>query len=244
MYEGYYGIDKAYKIVQTILNENHYGTLSPTRFNVLAYKAQQSVFSEAINFIKKLRYKELRRGAGLDKVRLYKEAIHQLYESNVVLETSSISVLDSTKNVFYKESDIAYVDDAICKNINGEWRRLEIVPVNSNIGFSGHMLSPTQAYPIAIDTGDYYEPVPNDVTNMRLSYYRKPGAPKWTYVTSNNQPVFNPSDSNIKDFEVGEELLDDMILDILQSAGMHLQRQDVVQYSQNKESYTDKQEMQ
>lgn len=246
MYVGYEGIDKAYKIVQTILNENHYGTLTPTRFNVLAHKAQTKVFSEAINFIKNLRFKDLRRRVDQDKVKLYQEAIAPLFVRDKSLTDDTENVFGEEKTIFLKENDIAYVEGALCKNTNGMVRELEIVPINSDVGMTSHPMSPTQAYPIAIDQGDSYEILPETIDNMRLYYYRYPKAPKWTYaaITSDNHPVFNASDSNFQDFEIGVELLDDIILDILQGAGVHLQRQDVVQYSQNEESYSDKQEMQ
>ena len=240
---GGYAIDKCYKIVQTILNENHYGTLSPARFNLLAFYAQQSIFSEAINFIKKTKMKDSRRRADKDFLKLYQEALAGLYIRDKELTEETEDVFGETRIVYLKENDIAYVDSVICLNSDGSIREAEVVHINSDIGLTGHLMSPTEAFPIAIDKRDKYEVLPDTISSVYLYYYRYPKAPKWTYINSNNQPVFSVTD-NLQDFELGVELLDDIILHILQMAGVHLKRADVVQYTENEEAYKDKQELQ
>ena len=218
-----------------ILNKNNYGYIPPMDFNLFAKQAQleamEDFFYKHNQFIAKMNAK-MSNSDYSDISQRLKEVIEIFSE---VAPLSNIS-----DNEFTKPSDVYLLDE-----VRYGGNEVEKV-TNSKILklLSSNLTAPTTQYPAYTLVGNKIVVYPENITsNISCHYIRHPKDPKWTYINSNNQPVFSVTD-NLQDFELGVELLDDIILHILQMAGVHLKRADVVQYTENEEAYKDKQELQ
>jgi hypothetical protein len=77
---------------------------------------------------------------------------------------------------------------------------------------------------------------------VAADYIRYPKAPKWTFISvGTNDPLFNPSALDYQDFELPESDMNNLIVKILQYAGLSIREVDVVQVAKQEEMQ-DKQE--
>ena len=66
-------------------------------------------------------------------------------------------------------------------------------------------------------------------TNVTSQYLRYPRDPQWTYLVDGfGDPFFNPSDSNYVDFELPLDDFANLVIKILEYAGISIREQDVV----------------
>jgi len=82
----------------------------------------------------------------------------------------------------------------------------------------------------------------NSTGSVDATYIRYPKDPKWTYETlANGSPVFDQTQPDYQDFEVGQDEEPRLVTRILQYAGLSIREADVVNYTNGKEM-TDKAE--
>tara|TARA_Y100001980_G_C14553610_1_gene339125 strand:- start:1306 stop:2277 length:972 start_codon:yes stop_codon:yes gene_type:complete len=68
-------------------------------------------------------------------------------------------------------------------------------------------------------------------------YFRYPKDPNWTYVTlTGGEPVFNQSDPDYQDFEIPLDDQDNLIMKILQYAGVTIREPEVYQFATGEET--------
>jgi hypothetical protein len=68
-------------------------------------------------------------------------------------------------------------------------------------------------------------------------YFRYPKDPNWTYVTlTGGEPVFNQSDPDYQDFEIPLDDQDNLIMKILQYAGVTIREPEVYQFGLGEEN--------
>ncbi len=70
---------------------------------------------------------------------------------------------------------------------------------------------------------------PNTITsNVKVHYLRYPKEPKWTYTSIGGDPLFNPSAIDYQDFEMPLSDFSDLVVKILQYAGVSIREQEVM----------------
>ena len=73
---------------------------------------------------------------------------------------------------------------------------------------------------------------------VRMSYFRYPKPPKWTYISlSGGEPAFDQSQSDYQDFELPNEDEYKLAMKILQYCGISIREQQVVQYAMAQEQH-------
>ncbi len=79
---------------------------------------------------------------------------------------------------------------------------------------------------------------------MVCQYIRYPRPPRWTYVNLGGagEPVFDQTQPDYQDFELFEDDTNDLIIKILQYAGVSIREASVVQYASSQESTEEQQE--
>jgi hypothetical protein len=67
-----------------------------------------------------------------------------------------------------------------------------------------------------------------DIDNVTAHYIRYPKEPKWTYNSVGGDPLFNPSALDYQDFELPMSDFSDLVVKILQYAGVSIREQEVI----------------
>jgi len=209
-------INFIYQTVQTILNKNSIGVLSPERFNVLAPMAQITVVSNYINeYRNALNKKRINRG-GID--------VHELETAiarYLVPVTLTVTAGKTTfpEDLSFLPNDFLFVDGSVVPEI----------PIGSYAAYTTGIVAPSLTYPQCKIFGTEIHLFPTAIAEVELHYYRRPIPPKWTYEVVGTDAVFNPSASDYADIDVYENWVSDVILNILELAGLHLRDQLTVQ---------------
>jgi hypothetical protein len=70
---------------------------------------------------------------------------------------------------------------------------------------------------------------PTSITaNITSQYLRYPKDPQWTYTSPSGDPLFDPSSSTYQDFELPLDDFANLVIKILEYAGISIREQEVV----------------
>jgi hypothetical protein len=102
--------------------------------------------------------------------------------------------------------------------------------VNSNL------TAPTAAYPvytmdqsgIIVYPTTIAPPPPYTSTSITAQYLRYPKDPQWTYTSPSGDPLFDPSSSTYQDFELPLDDFANLVIKILEYAGISIRESEVV----------------
>ena len=101
------------------------------------------------------------------------------------------------------------------------------------------LTAPTTMFPAYTIDGDLITIYPNTITEpgqVKAQYIRYPKDPKWTYSTlANGEPVFNSALADYQDFELAVDDQVDLVIKILQYAGMSIREVQAVQFAKAEE---------
>jgi hypothetical protein len=100
--------------------------------------------------------------------------------------------------------------------------------------------SPSVNYPAYTQTSDSITFYPSSIINLPLqveaTYFRYPKVPKWTFTSlANGEPVFNQSQPDYQDFEIGEQNETSLVVKILQYCGISIRETLVAQFGKQEE---------
>lgn len=102
--------------------------------------------------------------------------------------------------------------------------------------------APNLLFPAYTTEGASMDVFPEDVNSIgrvMSQYIRYPKDPNWTYISLiNGEPSFDPSQPDFQDFELALDSEADLIMKILQYAGVSIREADVYQFSDKEETET------
>ena len=78
-------------------------------------------------------------------------------------------------------------------------------------------------------------PHPEDGDRVLVSYIKKPTTPHWTYVVSGSNALFNPSSTSMNHFSLHESEENNLVIKILQLAGISIKDYSLVQAANQEE---------
>jgi len=101
--------------------------------------------------------------------------------------------------------------------------------------------SPSVNYPAYTQTSDTITVYPASIINLpsqvEATYFRYPKNPKWTYISlANGEPVFDQSQLDYQDFEVGFQNEVGLIIKILEYCGITIREGQVYQFAKQEET--------
>ena len=106
--------------------------------------------------------------------------------------------------------------------------------------------SPSATYPSYTSEEATLQVYPNNISTagrIIAQYYRYPKSPNWTYIElTNGEPIFNQSDSQYQDFEIPLDDENNLIMKILQYAGVSIREPEVFNFASNQEGKENQQE--
>lgn len=103
------------------------------------------------------------------------------------------------------------------------------------------LTAPSINYPAYTQTSDTVSLYPSSIINLPLqieaTYFRYPKNPKWTYTSlSSGEPVFDQSQPDYQDFEIGDQNEDLLVVKILQYCGISIREIVVAQFGKQEET--------
>lgn len=216
--------------VLSIISKDNRGFITPLEFNQFAKQAQLEIFGQYVynysNAINK------------QNARMHGEGYTDI-PKNMVEVIDSFSVFTGlTYNIGTSKFDLPldyYFLEKVMYNNNTEVEKVShrkiLNLVNSNL------TAPTAAYPVyTMDESGILVYPTSITTNVTTQYLRYPRDPQWTYnSTANGDPFFNPNDPNYVDFELPLDDFANLVIKILEYAGISIREQDVVSAAKSEE---------
>ena len=229
-------INKVYKAVLVVLEQEKRGVLTPNEFNKIATQAQQEIFTQYFDDLNQLlgmpqtslAYAD--RMALLDeKISIFKKNENVVLTNNVAIPTQAVQELGS---VIYN-SPTTGVPGREAQRI----QQYELFTTNQS-----PLTAPTEFYPVYIYEGNKITMHPDNLTGnnttdkvIQLNYLYFPADPKWGFDvdTELGHYVYNELDS--QDFEIHKSDQPLLIDKILGYAGVMTKDQFVMSLANGKE---------
>jgi hypothetical protein len=108
------------------------------------------------------------------------------------------------------------------------------------------LTAPNLTYPAYTQNGDFAETYPdtiNGIGQLVSQYIRFPFIPKWTFVDLvNGEPAFNEGAADYQDFELPNDDEVNLVMKILQYAGMSIREVQAVQFAATSEQQSEQEE--
>lgn len=223
-------IDNVYKTVLNILNKENRGYIVPREFNTLANQAQNEIFegyfsSRNYAVTNDSDYSDIRKNIE-EKISGFEN------EETVSSGTFSNAEGNSTTSYFAYPSNFYRLSNISVSGIPAEEASSKrILYINRS-----PLTKPTTKTPVYVrhEGGVVIYPT-TGVTDILLSYIRKPAEPKWVGGTTAGQVVANTSAAGYQNFELHTSEFHELVVKILSYAGVIIRAADVTQVAAAKE---------
>jgi hypothetical protein len=218
-------INEVRNTVLSILAKDNRGYVTPFEFNLYAKQAQLEVFERYIYLYSNAIIKQNQRAHGEG----YTDVPKKLAE---VLDTFyKVGSLTYTAPNFVAPTDSYFIQKLVLNN-----KEIEKVSHQKALYLlDSNLTAPSVAYPVyTLNDGvssarANFTVYPNTITsNVKVHYLRYPKEPKWTYTSIGGDPLFNPSAIDYQDFEMPLSDFSDLVVKILQYAGVSIREQEVM----------------
>ena len=228
-------INNVRNTVLTILSKDNRGYLTPAEFNLLADQAQKEIFENYIYQYSTAIAKQNTRlhGSG------YSDVPKKISEVIDMFMVPDQALTYSAPN-FAKPADCFKIENII---YNDTTEVDYITKQDARVITSSKLTKPSVTFPVYTLDEDGVKVFPNTITsNISADYIRYPKTPKWTWVSlSAGEPVFNQSALDYQDFELPLSDENNLVVKILQYAGLTIRESEIVQAAKAEE-IQDKQE--
>lgn len=239
-------IDSVRNTVLAVLNKHNFGYLTPSDFNLYAKQAQLDIFKGYLKEYNDNILDENLRKSGTDyaDIRNKTEAdIEKFFTINDLKLNSGNkfylpSLTTTGDDLFKLNKVICYDTTTNPRTYKGEAEKVthgKITMLNASL-----LTSPNTIFPAYVIEGDSISVYPStsfvSEHSVEGHYIRMPKAPKWTYVTlSNGEAMFDQTQPDYQDFEVGSDDETMLVIKILQYAGMEIREREIYTVSKREE---------
>ena len=238
-------INSVRNTVLSIISKDNRGYITPEEFNLFAKQAQIDIFesyfyrySDAIN-----KQNSKLHGSGYTDIGFKLSEVIDRFVSNSVLAYNGASqtfFAPGENPALPNEVPYYRIDRVIYNN------SVEVEKVDRHIALNllnSLDTQPSVLYPVYVLNNQGLKIYPTIITtNVFVDYIRYPKDPKWTYTSlSAGEPLFNQGATDYQDFELPLNDESNLIVKILELAGISIREQDIVQIAKQDE-IQDKQE--
>jgi hypothetical protein len=213
-------INDIYNITRFILNKESRGYITPLQFNSFAKQAQQEIVDGYFYDYNKASVSRVGRVNDKQILRKTRENM------DVFISQPTTLTYDSVNGVFNQPTDMYTTINLTYNDREVELLDRDKLSYHLQDDLSGNSVF----YPTYIKYGPTYKVFPSTiVSGVKLTYFRTPKDPNWTYTIVNDNPIFNSSLPGYQDLEIGFDDKFEIIIKILKYAGLNIREADVVQ---------------
>ena len=218
-------IDTVYKTLQTIVNKEQDGYVSPEEFNQLAKQVQDKIFR---NYFEDYNRDQNKENRGLTNTGYGNLVSNQTEKLEPFLKEVSISISSGSYTL---PSDLYYMEENGVISDTG--KVVDKVSVQ-RFNYLGNSISgPSEVFPIYKKIGNAITVFPSTITgDLSITYIKIPSDPKWTYTIVSGTELYNPSSSSFQDFELHPSEFSNIVLEMLSYFGINLREGEVVQVAE------------
>jgi len=231
-------IQAVFECVRDLTNKDQHGFISDNEFNNFAQVAQLNIFNGLFDELK-------------DANRLTRSAFNPTRDKSRIKRVQEDLSFFSTKATLTKVDGVfSFTSDTSSPN---PLARLISITTYGNIlldqstkkpieicydeeKFERILISdisaPTEDFRIALVSDDIYV-FPTSINKIQVRYYRQPGSRTSTGARSVNPPLYssNVNSSSIRDFDLPEHYISDLVYEISRLAGINLRDNDIINYT-------------
>jgi len=211
-------IDKIYQRVLSIARKEQRGYITPQEFNLFANQVQLDIFEQYFYDIN-----QFNRLKGNDTE--YSDMLTNLEEKISLFEKNASLVYDTDH--FNLPADLYRLGTVLYNSTE-----VERVSQKDFIDIMKSKLTqPTNTFPIYTknEDGIKVQGEAELITNISCNYIKKPSNVIWGYRTVSDNPLYDPTTST--DFELHSSDEVDVVLGILELAGVSIKQGDIAQYA-------------
>ena len=237
-------VNTVYQRVLGVLNKEQRGYVTAQEFNLFANQAQQDLFEQYFYDIN-----QFGRVPGNDTE--YSDMLTLLNEKINIFET--ISAPTRPANYFIAPSDMYRLGSIVYKNTTtnsfgtSSTEQIEAERINANEFLyinSSPLTKPTNTRPVFVSNASgikiYANSEVTDVALVDYQYIKKPATVNWAYQIVFNEPLYDASNS--VDFELHPADEADLVIKILELAGILIKDLNLYQVMNQEEQETIQQE--
>lgn len=236
-------VNKVRNTVLFLLNKANRGTIGTIEFDSFCDLAQRDLFENLFYRLNKWTNNQTKKYVNSE----YADIVQNLEEQINVFATYSTPsnfTYNAPNNVYsYIGNDLYRTEGLTLINVAGKRRDVEEIHKGHelNVALNSKDNAPSFTYPIYTKIGNSYRiyPTPTSGYTAELFFIRTPKTPKWPYVLSGGNPVYNASASDLQDFELSEVMFPLLVAKILSYAGISVREQDITAVADNEEVKTE-----
>ena len=228
-------IDSVRATVLAVLNKNNYGYISPSDFNLYAKQAQLDIYEDYFYDYNYQINKENARQSGTGMADIKKSLAEVIEFFSVTSDLTHVAT-----NTFTPPSDY-YLINKLLFNNGVKLKEMEKV-THSKITMliNSILTAPNETFPAYTLEGNLITAYPTTIDangEVKCQYFRYPKDPKWTYVSiTSGEPVFNSTAADYQDFELPLSDEPNLVVKILEYAGISIRETEVVQFAKGEET--------
>jgi len=225
-------LDRLFKTVQELMNKEQLGSIKPLAFNLFAYNAIIINFNSLLVDVKVSVRKENwnLQGKFLADLSGKKKQLLEYYLTSTTIDGSPSK--DGLDVIFNLTDDIEFVEEVLANNIKIDKIDLQ----DYNLLRRNIYSPPTAKKPFCTKIGNKLKVLPITIDEIDITYLRTPKVPNWTYIDYQSRAMFNPLADDFEDLDIPESMFDDVLLSVLEQAGLKLRDRDVMQAINSEQS--------
>lgn len=219
-------IDRVYKFIQTVSNNELNGNISPQEFKLMVNNSVNELAEESLHEMKKEMGREQRYGKtfSIENItkKLREKIMHYYQDADVVISGGTYTLPE----------DLRYIDMVECDGIDAEpaFDRSRFKAIQKFID-----TAPTGSDPLYLHTGGKLEVAPDSVIEVKVFYLRNPKQANWTYYVVKGVEIFNPDAADFQDIDIHPSEEYQLTIRLLQKLGINLKEEQLSQYGLSKE---------
>ena len=234
-------IDSVRATVLAVLNKNNYGYISPSDFNLYAKQAQLDIYEDYFYDYNYQINKENARQSGTGMADI-KKSLAEVIEffsvtadlTHIALNTFTVPTTATTGSDYYLINKVLFNNGVKLKEME-KVTHSKITMLNNSL-----LTAPNETFPAYTLEGNVITSYPSTIDangEVKCQYFRYPKDPKWTYVAvTSGEPVFNSTAADYQDFELPLSDEPNLVVKILEYAGISIREAEVVQFAKGEET--------
>ena len=229
-------VDRVYQTVLALANKEQRGYITPQEFNLFANQAQNTIFEQYFYDLN-----QFHRIPGNSTVT---SDARDIIEEKI----SIFRVVNATTGSYGLPSDLHKLECLNARYGDGAgaiYYAAEEVSKKEYYAYEQTALTrPSFKRPIFYRYGNSFGISPDGVWGaFQIDYIRKPELPNWTYTVVGSKPLYNPDpDIGFRDFELHASEEKNLVIKILQYAGVSIKDYNVTQLAAQEEAKSIQQE--